>query len=93
MAIDWRLDMRLKSHQVLVQYMNYRQASVRLLADKVGGPQHRSTIGHLRSGARKNCNPDLARRIEEALQAPPGLLFDPQVSRVTRDSRTTAAAA
>jgi hypothetical protein len=95
MSIDWRLDMRLKSKQVLIQYMSYRGVGVRDLArmcDPRRPDRYRSAIGHLRSGARHYCNPALARLVEEHLQAPPGLLFDPQVSRVSRDNRTAEAA-
>lgn len=87
--------MRLKSKQVLIQYMGYRRVGVRALAamcDPKKPDRHRSAIGHLRSGARKTCNPELAALIEEHLDTPPGLLFDPVVSRVSRDARTSVAA-
>lgn len=74
--------MRLKNRQMLVQYMDYKRLRVRELAKAAG--VSRATIGHLRSGARTSCKPETAAAIEEALGAPPGLLFDPIASRVSR---------
>lgn len=65
--------MRLISHQVLGQYMDFRGESNRTLAAKVGVST--SVIAHLRRGARTYCDPKVGPRIEKALNAPPGSLF------------------
>lgn len=80
---EWRLDMQLKSPQMLKQYMDYKRYNIRSLA-KAAGISH-STVGHLHSGKRRTCSPEVARAIEEALQAPPGLLFDPRATNVSRE--------
>lgn len=83
--IEGRFEVRLISHLALAQYMKFRDETVRSLADQCGGPKLRSTIGHLRSGRRRTCSPELAKRVEKVLQAPPGSLFVPHVSRVARE--------
>lgn len=75
--------MRLRSRDVLRQYMKYRGLNVRQLADASG--VSRSTIGHLHSGKRKGCRPEAAAAIEKALECPAGLLFDPVVANVSRE--------
>lgn len=85
---EWRLDMKLKSPQMLKQYMEYKRLNIRSLA-KTANISH-STVGHLHSGARSTCSPRSARAIEEALQAPPGLLFDPIPSNVSREVGSAA---
>ncbi|MCD4535683.1 helix-turn-helix transcriptional regulator [Nocardioides sp. cx-169] len=82
-ATYWRLDMKLKSRDVLRQYMKFRGVNVRQLAEQSG--VSRSTVGHLHSGKRKGCRPEAATAIEAALQAPPGLLFDAVVTNVSRE--------
>lgn len=83
--IEGRFEVRVISHQAFAAYMKHRGYSVRSLAEAVGGPQLRSTIGHLRSGKRPTCDPELAKRIEKALDAPRDSLFVPLVSRVSRE--------
>lgn len=85
---EWRLDMRLKSPQMLKQYMEYKRFNIRTLA-KAANISH-STVGHLHSGARSTCSARSAAAIEEALQAPPGLLFDPVASNLSREVRSAA---
>lgn len=87
--IEGRFEVKLISADALAQYMKSRDFTVRSLADAVGGPKLRSTIGHLRSGERSTCDPDLARRIERVLNAPRGSLFMPSVSRVSREVAAT----
>lgn len=82
--------MKLKSRQVLRQYMKYRKVNVRELATLAG--VSRSTVGHLHSGKRSGCRPEAATAIEEALQAPPGLLFEPILANVQREVRRPAVA-
>ena len=81
---EWRLDLKLKSPEMLRQYMAYKGLNIRDLAKSAG--VHRATIGHLHSGARGGkCSPDTARRIEQALACPPGLLFEARASKVSRE--------
>ncbi len=81
--IEGRFEVKLISPDALAQYMKHRGFTVRSLAEVTGA--HRATIGHLRSGKRKTCEPSLARRIERVLDAPQGSLFVPHVSRVARE--------
>jgi hypothetical protein len=90
-----RLDVELISPMALAQYMDHRDLSVRALAEKVdhitrGRTKSRSTIGHLRSGARKTCDPVTAKAIERALDAPPGSLFVARLSTVQREKGRAA---
>jgi DNA-binding Xre family transcriptional regulator len=80
-----RFDVRLISARAFAQYMSYRDMSVRDLAIKVGCS--RATIGHLRSGHRDFVKDVWAKAIEDALEAPRGSLFVPEVSTVTREIR------
>lgn len=77
-----RLWVRLISRQVLRDYMRFRQETNRSLAARAG--IGRSIVGHLRSGQRTTCSPRTAIAIERALNAPPGSLFVPEVSRVSQ---------
>lgn len=81
--IEGRFEVRLISSTAFAQYMKHRGFTVRTLADHVGCSH--STIGHLRSGARKTCNPEIAKKIERLLDAPAGSLFVPRVSHVARE--------
>ena len=65
----------LSSSYALDTSMRFRKLSNMELARRVGGERHRSTISLLRSGARRTCGPDVAARIERALDVPPGSLF------------------
>lgn len=80
--------MIVRSPDALAQAMTYRNYSVRKLAEAVG--VHRSTIGHLRSGARRNCDPETAKRIAAAVQMPIDFLF---VARPSNGSRVVRSAA
>lgn len=99
----WRLIVRLKSRRVLNEYIEFHKISGRELARRANqiakkadpndsvGP---AIVNHLRSGFRDTCNLVTARAIEEALQCPPGFLFEQSVSRVadsTRQSRRISA--
>lgn len=76
--------MRLKSPEMLQQYMDFKRMKVRDLAKAAG--VSRATVGHLRSFARQGaCSPQTARAIEEALGCPPGLLFEARSSKVQRE--------
>lgn len=83
--IEGRFELKLISADALASYMKTRGFTVRSLADACGGPRNRSTIGHLRSGKRDQCDPELAHKIEKVLNAPRNSLFLPSVSRVARE--------
>ena len=74
--------MIVRSSSALAQAMTYRNWSVRSLATAVGAD--RSTIGHLRSGYRRKCDPELAKRIAAAVQMPIDFLFLPEPSNGSR---------
>jgi hypothetical protein len=67
--------MELISRDALNAYIAARDLSTRKLAIKAGDEKYRSTIAHLRSGARTTCGPEIAGKIERALGAPAGSLF------------------
>lgn len=76
--------MRLKSRRALIEYAEFHKLSGRALARKAGlGP---AIVGHLLSGRRTTCNLSTARAIEEALQCPPGFLFEPALAPVADTS-------
>lgn len=90
---EWRLELRVRKGP-LRDYMRYRDVNIRKLAVKVGVTK--STIGNMHSLNPNRgvfCPPDLAARIERALDAPPNYIFEPKVSRVSQDSATRARAA
>lgn len=93
-ATEWRFEVLLISNEALASYMDFRDFTVRSLATTVERITKEKcshqVIGHLRSGKRKTCRPETAKAIEKALQAPPGSLFVPRVSRVSRDVAPTA---
>lgn len=88
-STESRLDVRLISSAVLAQYMEFRDLTVRELARRV--PCSPALVGHLRSGKRSTCKPETARKIEKALNAPPGSLFVAKVSTVQRETARKAA--
>lgn len=73
---------RLKSASTMVAIMEQENVSRRQLADRA----HCSPgfISHLTSGRRDSCTPELARRIAEALNVPPRVLFMPPVAATKR---------
>lgn len=75
--------MRLRSPEMLRQYMEFKRMKVRDLA--LSAKVSRATIGHLHSGSRSTTRPETARAIEEALGCPPGLLFEARASNVARE--------
>lgn len=78
---------RLISSDALDNYMRFRGFSNESLAIQCGSKKHRSTISHLRSGARSTCGPEIARKIEKALGAPPNSLFLAEVATATEGRR------
>lgn len=81
-----RLWVRLMSKDALRNYMEFRGfRSASELAERAGCSK--ATIGFLVSkgkASRTSCSPKMARKIEDALQAPPGSLFAAEVTVVTR---------
>lgn len=86
-----RLWVRLISKQALRQYMEFRgMTNGELAASAKCSP---SSIAFLRStgkSARDTVGPDTARRIEEALNAPPGSLFAATVLAASSTSNPAA---
>ena len=94
----WRLIVRLKSRRALIEYTEFHQLTGRGLARKAndaakkkGATVGPAIVGHLLSGRRETCNLVTATAIEEALQCPPGFLFEPSLSRVADTTRQGAA--
>lgn len=84
---EWRLNVRLKDRQLLVQYIGPTGLNIsgRELARRAGLKQ--AIVGHLIGGRRTTCSKATAVAIERALGCPQGLLFDETVSVVRADGR------
>jgi len=94
---EGRLDCRLAvSHDILAAEMEFKDFSVttlyRAVRDRLPKttPLSRATIGHLRSGHRRNVRADVAREIEKVLQVRRGSLFETRVSNVSREVGRTS---
>ena len=66
---------RLRDVQLLIDAMEFSDVDVRKLSELCGDMRHRSTIGHLHSGARNTCEWPLAASIEKRLRVPRHSLF------------------
>lgn len=77
----WRFEVRVIDRRILEHYIKHRKMSYAKLALRVGCSK--ATIGHLVSGHVQTTKSHWAHAIEEALDAPPGSLFAPVVSRVS----------
>lgn len=98
-----RLDIKLSNADLFAQIMKANGYTVRTLTESVKHVLIRkrskariskSTIGHLRSGARNTVNHDVALAIAELFKLPANALFTPKVITVTRDvpkTRSTTA--
>lgn len=95
----WRLIVRLKSRQALLEYVDFHKMSGRELArraDKVAKKKDKNRgvgpgiVGHLMSGRRNSCSLVTASAIEEVLGVPPGFLFEPSLSAVADTTRRAA---
>lgn len=84
MSDIWRLNVKLKSRRLLADYTKHMQWSGRRLAREAG--LGHAIVLHLLSGERTNCSPETARKIEEALGCPSGLLFEVSASSVSRSN-------
>lgn len=74
--------MKLRSRDILIAYMDDKEFSVTRLAQYAGCS--RAMIGHLRSGYKTSCTPDLAERIARALDVPLIGLFVERASTTGR---------
>lgn len=70
--------MRVTSKETLKALMVQRGFSLERMARYAACSK--SMVGHLTTGHKKTCSPELAERIAEALDVPLELLFVPQVS-------------
>lgn len=84
-----RFDVKLISAQALRSYMEFRDLTIRALAERVGCSH--STIGFLVAGSRETCKPATAKAIAKALNCPVEALFVPRISTVQREVRRAAA--
>lgn len=75
--------MRLSSPEMLRATMDRRAFTLSRLARYAGCSK--SMVGHLVSGHKKSCTPELATRIAEALDVPTELLFVPGASTSRRE--------
>ncbi len=75
--------MKVVDRRILEHYIKYRGLSYAQLAERVGCSK--ATIGHLVSGHVRTTKQQWAKSIERNLDAPPGSLFVPVVSRVSQD--------
>lgn len=80
---ETRADVRLISRDALRTYMEFRGETIRSLAQKIGASH--GTIGHLRSGRQQYIRAEWARAIERTLNAPPGSLFEIELTTVRRE--------
>jgi hypothetical protein len=71
-----RVRARLRSPRALQDAMRFGRLNIRELSEACGNMRYRSTIGHLHSGARTDCSPALAGRIEYVLRLPEHSLFE-----------------
>lgn len=88
-----RLDIKLSNAEMFAQLMKANEFTVRTLTEAVQlvlirkrskARISKSTIGHLRSGARNTVNHDVALAIAELFKLPANALFTPKVVKVTR---------
>lgn len=90
-----RLEIKLSNAEMFAQLMKANEYTVRTLTEAVQlvlirkhskARISKSTIGHLRSGARNTVNHDVALAIAELFNLPANALFTPKVITVTRDT-------
>ncbi|WP_191563416.1 helix-turn-helix domain-containing protein [Janibacter melonis] len=88
---DWRLTLKLKSHRALLEYMEFHRIGTAYeLARR--SKLKPGVVGHLVARRRNSCSLKTARAIEEALQCPPGFLFEARMSQVADTRRQSDAA-
>ena len=89
-VISRRLWVRLIDRQTLIRYKKHRGFTNETLAIECGTKRHRSAISHLCGGQRETCSPELAAKIEKALNVPPGSLFVTEVATASVGIRQSA---
>lgn len=86
--------MQLMSPETLVEFIKFKNASYRTVAEEATRILHlagvkrsvsKSTVGHLANGHIKSTHPETAKAICKALGVPVGALFVAKVSTVQRD--------
>jgi plasmid maintenance system antidote protein VapI len=87
--------MKLRDNELLGQYLEHKDMTQARLARYV--ECSRQFISQLVNGHKNTCTPDVAKRIEEALDLIPGTLFDPKESysagQAVNNKRTNGKAA
>lgn len=78
---DWRLVVKLRSHRALIEYMQFQRIGTAYELARRAGLKP-GAVGHIVSRRRNSCSLKTARAIEEALQCPPGFLFEARMSQV-----------
>lgn len=81
---QWRFEVKVVDRRILEHYIKFRGYSYAQLSEKVGCSK--ATIGHLVSGHVKTTKGEWAKSLERILDAPPGSLFVPVVSRVLENA-------
>lgn len=90
-----RLDIKLTNAEIFAQLMRANGFTVRTLTEAVqitlikkrsDAKISKSTIGHLRSGARKTVSHDVAEAIAELFGMPTAAIFTPKVITVTKQT-------
>ncbi|HSV37504.1 MAG TPA: helix-turn-helix transcriptional regulator [Nocardioidaceae bacterium] len=82
----WRLTVKLKSHRALIEYMHFHRIGTAYELARRSDLKP-GVVGHLVARRRTSCSLATARAIEEALQCPPGFLFEPRMSQVADTKR------
>lgn len=83
---EWRLTLRIRSHQALDEYMRFHKIKTAYELARRANLKP-GVVGHLVARRRNSCSLETARAIEEALGCPPGFLFEPRMSRVADTKR------
>lgn len=78
---EYRLTARLISRRVLKQHMQYRKLNTGYALAKAAGFTTASRVNNLLRD-RNTCSPATAQAIEEALDVPPGSIFELEKVRV-----------
>lgn len=82
--------MKLRSKDILIAFMEDKGFSTQRLATYASCSK--SMVGHLRTGHKTSCTPQLAQRIAEALDVPLVALFDARTSAVSGENSKRVAA-
>ena len=83
---QWRLEVKLKSHKALVDFMDHHELKTAYALAKKAGLKP-GVVGHLVSDRRNSCSLRTATAIERALECPTGFLFERKMSQVADTMR------